>query len=427
MRLLSRLIGGKESSSLSGFRQENRLVLGVYMKQIRRVTLALIIASSLGLTLAQNTTLQWWDYYNDTAQEGVEALIAAYEEAHPDVTIERTYIGFGDLKARIIQAAATSTMPDILIVDNPDHQAMASQGALADLSSYIADWAPKDQYFGGAWSSTVYEDKNYGVPYDSNATALYYNQDLLDEAGVSVPTTWDELRDAAAALTSGDRSGFCLSLIATEEGTFTYLPFLWGNGGDIPEISSESNIEALTLLNAMMNEDGSISKAALNWSQGDANNQFLAGKCAMMINGPWQLPSLTEAGINFGVSTWPNNGTPTSILGGENFAIGAGSNIEAAWATIEWMTQPENLLEAHLISNHFPNREDIAADPAFNDDPIKKTFTEQIAVAKARAYGPNYPQISEQIMAMVQSVLIGARTPEQAATDTATAITPLLP
>ncbi len=394
---------------------------------LRPVALSLVTAACLGTAFAQSTTLQWWDYYNETAEKGVQALIAAYEEAHPDVKIERTYVGFGDLKARIIQAAATGTMPDILIVDNPDHQAMAAQGALADLTSYISSWAPKDQYFGGAWSSTVYQDKNYGVPYDSNATALFYNSDLLEEAGIGVPQTWDELREAAKTLTSNDRSGFCLSLIATEEGTFTYLPFLWGNGGDIPDIGSEANIAALALLNAMMNEDGSVSKAALNWSQGDANNQFLAGKCAMMINGPWQLPSLTEAGIRFGVSAWPNNGTPTSILGGENFAIGTGSNVDTAWAVIGWMTQPEHLLEAHLISNHFPNREDIAADPAFNDDPIKKIFTEQIAVAKARAYGPNYPQISEQIMAMVQSVLIGARTPEQAAADAASVITPLLP
>lgn len=397
------------------------------MQKIRRTTLSLVAASSLSLSLAQGVTLQWWDYYNETAQAGVEELIAAYEAANPDVNIERTYIGFGDLKARIIQAAATGTMPDLLIVDNPDHQAMAAQGALADLTSYIGSWPSSDQYFEGAWSSTVYEDKNYGVPYDSNATALYYNRDLLEAAGVSVPTTWDELRETARALTDGDRSGFCLSLIATEEGTFTYLPFLWGNGGDLTDVGGGANIEALTLLNAMMNEDSSISKAALNWSQGDANNQFLAGKCAMMINGPWQLPSLNEAGINFGVSTWPNNGTPTSILGGENFAIGAGSNVDAAWAVIDWMTQPENLLNAHLVSNHFPNREDIAADPAFNDDPVKKVFTEQIAVAKARAYGPNYPQVSEQIMAMVQSVLIGARTPEQAAADASAAITPLLP
>ena len=384
------------------------------------------LIGSLGVVSAQ-TTLQWWDYYNESSQRAVEDLITRYEAEHPDVTIERTYIGFGDLKARIIQAAATGTMPDIVIVDNPDHQAMAAQGALADLTTYIQNWPDAKEYFAGPWSSTIYENKNYGVPYDSNATALFYNADMLKEAGLTPPQTWEELRTAAQTLTTGDRSGFCLSLIATEEGTFTYLPFLWGNGGDITDVGAQANIDALTLLNAMMNEDGSISKAALNWSQGDVNNQFLAGKCAMMINGPWQLPALNEAGIAFDVAPWPNNGTPTSILGGENFAIGANTNVEAAWNVIDWMTKPENLLPAVIISTHFPNRADLAANKAFTDNPIKNLFTEQVAVAKARAYGPNYPQISEQLMAMVQSVLIGARTPEQAAADAATAIQPLLP
>ena len=384
------------------------------------------LIGSLGTVSAQ-TTLQWWDYYNESSQRAVEDLITRYEAEHPDVTIERTYIGFGDLKARIIQAAATGTMPDIVIVDNPDHQAMAAQGAFADLTSYIQDWPDAEQYFDGPWSSTVYEDKNYGVPYDSNATALFVNTDMLEEAGLTPPQTWEELRAAAQTLTTGDHSGFCLSMIATEEGTFTYLPFLWGNGGDLTDVGAQENIDALALLNAMMNEDGSISKAALNWSQGDVNNQFLASKCAMMINGPWQLPALNDADIAFDVSPWPNNGTPTSILGGENFAIGVNTNVEAAWDVIDWMTDPENLTPAVIISTHFPNRADVAADAAFTDDPIKNLFTEQVAVAKARAYGPNYPQISEQLMAMVQSVLIGARTPEQAAADAATAIQPLLP
>ena len=99
------------------------------------------LVSSLGTALAQ-TTLTWWDYYTDgTTNQVMDNYITNYEAAHPDVTIERTSIGFGDLKARIIQAAATNTMPDIVIIDNPDHQAMAAQGALADLTSYISTGA----------------------------------------------------------------------------------------------------------------------------------------------------------------------------------------------------------------------------------------------------------------------------------------------
>ncbi|MGL4609278.1 MAG: ABC transporter substrate-binding protein [Trueperaceae bacterium] len=401
----------------------------VFRRSFSYGIVALLALFFLGASQAQ-TTLIWWDYYTSgAANDAMNDLIAAYEAANPDVIIERTTVGFGDLKPRIIQAAATNTMPDIVIIDNPDHQAMAAQGALADLTSYISEWEGKDIYYEGPWSSTLYDGKNYGVPFGSNATTLYYNVELLEEAGVEPPKTWDELRETAKTLTSGDRAGFCLSLINSEEGTFTFLPFIWGNGGDIPTIGDDKSVEALALLNAMMNEDKSIPKDVLNWGQGDVNNQFMAGKCAMQINGPWQVPGLEEANLEFtwNVSDWPNNGTPTSILGGENFALGNGDNVEAAWDVISWVSEPENLLPALISTGYIVNREDLANDPAFTDDPVTAVFANQVAVAKARAYGPSYPEISAEIMNMVQGVLAAGVTPEDAAATAAAAIEPLLP
>ncbi len=400
------------------------------MNMAAKSIVSLSILLMLGSVGAQQTTLTWWDYFNaDNLNQAIMDMIADYEAANPDIKIERTPIGFGDLNARIIQGAATGTLPDILIVDNPDNQALAAQGALADITDYVQNWEYKDAYFDGPWASTLYQGRNYGVPFDSNATALFYNIDLLNEAGYDAPpATWDALREMAAALTEGDRSGFCLSLTATEEGTFTFLPFVWGNGGDIDSIGGEASGEALTLLNSMMNEDQSIPRSALQWGQGDANNQFLAGTCAMMINGPWQLPGIRAANPDFDwdVAAWPNNGTPTSILGGQNFAIGAGANADAAWDVIAWVTQPDNLLKMYETSGFITNREDLADAEIFTSDPLIAKFVEAVSVAKPRAYGPNYPQISQAIMNMVQSVLVGGRTPEQARMDAAAAIEPLL-
>jgi multiple sugar transport system substrate-binding protein len=398
--------------------------------------ITLLVAFVLSLTSVASAqdpiTLEWWDYLGgDNDTEAIEDLIARYQAAHPNVTIERTVIPFGDLKTRVIQAAATGTMPDIVIIDNPDHQSMAAQGAFADITDLIADWPDVDQYFEGPWASTIYEGRSYGIPFKSNATALFYNTDLLAEAGYDAPPeTWEELREVALALTEGDRYGFCFSGVATEEGTFTVLPFLWGNGSDIQTIGDEASIETLTFLNTLINEDQSVPTSVLNLTQGDVNNLFMAGQCAMMINGPWQIPGIMEnADVTFewGVSGWPYNVEPTSILGGENFAIGAGSDVEAAWDVISWAVQPENLIPTLQINGQLPGRADAAADPYFTEeDPLRAVFTQQVAVAKPRAYGPNYPQMSEEIMRMVQGVLTGAQTPEEAAAAAQAVIQPLL-
>lgn len=396
----------------------------------RFVRTALFVTGAASTLAQAQTTLEWWDYYTDGANNAaVSTLIEKYEQAHPDVTINRTTIPFGDLKARIIQAAATGTMPDLLIIDNPDHQAIAAQGALADLTDVMADWEAKDLYFEGPWSSTMYEGRNYGVPFGSNATALFYNKDAFAEAGIEgPPETWEELRETAQQLTTGGRSGFCLSLINTEEGTFTFLPLLWQAGGDVPTVGGEPTVEALGFLNTLMNEDGSVSRAAISWGQGDVYNQFIGGQCAMMINGPWQLPVIREENLVFewDVASWPQNEESASSLGGENFAVGNSADVEAAWRVLEWMTQLENLKEALLINGYLPNRSDMVEDPAFLEDPAKAVFVDMVAIAKARAYGPNYPEISQQIMTMVQSVLAGGQSPEEAAQAAAATIEPLL-
>jgi len=98
--------------------------------------LVVLVFSLISFASAQDQiTLEWWDYLNggnDT--KAIEDLISRFQESHPNITIERTVIPFGDLKTRVIQAAATGTMPDIVIIDNPDHQSMAAQGAFADIT-----------------------------------------------------------------------------------------------------------------------------------------------------------------------------------------------------------------------------------------------------------------------------------------------------
>lgn len=397
---------------------------------MKRFMIAVLALALLVTASAQTITLRWWDYMTDEANSAAnDNAIARFMAAHPNIIIERTAYTFGDLKAAIIRAAATRTMPDIVIIDNPDHQAMAAQGALTDMTELIQQWPDRELYFAGPWSSTVFEGRNYGVPWRSNATALYYNETLLTEAGLAPPTNWEELRSAAKALTAPGRFGLCFSAVPTEEGTFTFLPFLWQAGGDIPTLGDEASIETLAYWNTLINEDQSVSPAITTWSQGDALLQFMAGRCAMMINGPWQLPAIRAETLDFSwnVAPWPRHRECASALGGENFAIGLGANVEAAWEVIRWLAQPEQLEVYLLECGMLPNRADMAEDPVWHEDPILAQFIDMVAIARARAYGPNYPQISEQIMTMVHNVIAGGQAPEVAAAEAARIIQPILP
>ena len=71
--------------------------------------------------------------------------------------------------------------------------------------------------------------------------------------------------------------------------------------GDETDLKSPQVAEALQLWKDLVDE-GSVSKSAVNWKQSDVNDQFIAGKAAMMLNGPWQIPSLQKAKVDFGVA-----------------------------------------------------------------------------------------------------------------------------
>jgi multiple sugar transport system substrate-binding protein len=378
------------------------------------------------------TTLTWWDYY--TGSDGWDALLmqqfAEYAKTNPNVELKRTPIPFGDLKSKLIQATATNTMPDFVVIDNPDHQAFASQGALADITDKVKGLNWSSAYFKGPYSSTVFKGRNYGVPFVSNATAMYYNADLLKSAGYNTPpSTWAGLRAAAKKLTTNDRYGFCFSAVGSEEGTFNFLPFLWTTGSDLQTVGDAGSIKAANFLADLVNKDKSVSKAVINWGMGDVYQQFAAQKCAMMINGPWQVPNFKNDKVSFkwGVAPWPKDKVGVSILGGENLALGNGKNVDEAFKFLVWYANPERLKAAQLKLGVLPNRNDMSKDPAWANDPIQKVFLQQVSVAKPRAYGPKYPQISEQVWTLFQSAITGKLTGANAAKVAGQAIQPLLP
>mgnify|MGYP000273193676 FL=1 len=68
---------------------------------------------------------------------------------------------------------------------------------------------------------------------------------------------------------------------------------------------------------------GSMSKEVINWTQGDVMNQFISGNIAMMVNGPWQVPTMREQApdLNWDVTLLPKDAEYASCLGGENFGV----------------------------------------------------------------------------------------------------------
>lgn len=375
----------------------------------------------------EQITIRWWDFQpNEAMIKALNDLIAAYEKEHPNVKIERMFVPFADIKNKLLLGSAAGQLPDIVMIDGPDHQAFASAGVLADITEQVKAWGEADQYFEAPWNATMYEGKNYGVPVSNNNLGLYYNADLLKEAGIEPPKTWDELKTAAQKLSKNGVYGLAVAAPKSEQLTFQFLPFLWQSGSDLTRIDDPGTAETLKLYKALI-DSGAMSKDVLTQDQQATFLQFMAGKAAMVLSGPWQLPALKDASFNWGLVDLPAGKEKATILGGDNWAITATSkHKDIAWDIIKFSQKPEYLKPLLIGGARIPSRKDLINDDYWQIDQYMKIFADQHQYAKARAYGPNYPKISEAVQDMVQQTVTGVKSPEDAVKEATDKIKPLL-
>jgi multiple sugar transport system substrate-binding protein len=385
----------------------------------KRLSVILAIAAITPLALAacsggggggnsdsDSTTLSILDYYNNEpdntlVQTGLDACATEL-----GVKIKRETVPGADLMTKVLQQASSKTLPDVLMLDNPDLQQVAATGALADLGDY---GVTADGFAKGITDASSYEGKLYGLAPVVNTIAIFYNTDILSAAGITPPKTWDELKTAAKALTTGDQYGIAFSAPANYEGSWQFLPAMWTNGGDEKDLTSPEVAEALQLWVDLV-DSGSASQSVVNWTQGDVKDQFVAGKAAMMVNGPWNIPALNEApNVKWDVVQFPVNKagqTPIAPLGGEVWTApltGNKDKQEKAAKFVECLSSDKNELAWAKARQMVPTKTALAAQFK-EENPNLSAFVDQVANARSRTgeLGEKWPDAATVIYEAIQ-------------------------
>lgn len=308
-----------------------------------------------------------------------------------------TYMVQDSMEQKLLTAIASNEVPDIVLWDRFNTGVYAPKGALAPIDDYIAkDNIDMSQFYAPAVDEMTADGIVYGIPLTVDTRVLFYNKDMLAQAGVDPAsiTDWNSLRDAAVKLTKWDgdklvQSGFSLK----DVGLFNnWIGQAGGKMIDdsvnppVAAFNTEAGLTVLEYWNQLLNEDKVYQ---LGFEDGFGGDGFKAGKVALAFNGPWTLESYKEAGLNFGVIGQPEgyHGEKSAMMGGFGLVIPNGSkNPDAAWEFIKWWTmQPENGVEFCKISGNLPANINAAKDPYFTEDEILKVFTETLEYAGIRS------------------------------------------
>lgn len=404
------------------------------------MTAAMAASMFTGVTAvsaAEPTEVTFWHYWENEA-DLLKEFCDRYNETQSDIKVVPTFVARDELMKQYTIGAVSGELPDIGLVDSPDMASYIALGVFEDITDSIKGWEDYEQFYKGPMSSCMDAEGNiYGIPDNTNCLSVLCNMDMLKAAGFEEPPkTWSEFRDVCEKVSDPENGvyGFSMSAIGNEEGTFQFIPWLYGSGATVENVDSAEGVQCFSLLSDLVT-NGWMSKEVANWNQGDALNAWVAGKAAMVESGPWQIGQLD--GEFKDTVTWEyaytpipanDNGAQASVIGGENFGVCAGSEKKDECVEfLKWLHSADMNAEWCERAGKLPVRADsAAAKDIWTADARFKVFTDSMEFAVARGPHESWPSISEALYTAEQATLLGEKDAETAAKDAAAAIKPIL-
>lgn len=392
---------------------------------MRSVLLATAAAVALvGTASAQDVTLQFWD--NQQTESGLsqfqQAAVDRFMAENPDIKVEVTTIPYPEYQQRLLTAVQGGNAPDIATLDQIWVAAFAQAGAVSDLTDFASSAGlSRDKFFGGAWDSAVVDGSLYGIPFNVDVWQFsFYNQDLLDAAGVAPDdlTTFDGLRAAAEKLTSEGQFGVGLFSHRGEDTVVVMNSFIFSNGGEVLNAAGECALDEAPAVEAMEYLQDLAQFAPdgiLNANSGTMRELFLNGSLAVEFWPALEQPTLQGSDINWGFvnGTVGDAGTAIGTFGGWNLAVFESSaNKEAAQKFIEFMVRED--VNGDVVDLIPAN---VAAAEAFleanREGPAE--ILAHLGNAKPRPLSARYLEVAEIQMTLYQDIFSGATVAEAAA------------
>ena len=384
-----------------------------------------------GESAGGKTEVTFWHFWR---QEWITPLIANFERAHPDIHVVDEQLTWQAGQEKIQAAIAAGNAPDLCELGSTWLPRFAASDVLLDLTP-VADSLRGEV---GHWEAATQNGRVYGLPWVVGTRALFWNRALFRAAGLDTtraPDTWDELLTAATRLSRlPGVKGFGLNAGERYVLFKKFMPFAWGNGGEIltPDgrhaaFDSPANAAALAFY-------VQLAKESLIEKQDVIDRAFMAGQVGMMVSGAWNLRVFAEdaPGLQFEVGLIPrpapDRGRHASFAGGEYLVVFAASKQAAAATELaRFLIGKESAVALCRAARSVqPAAIGAAADPYYQAEPKDRLFVEQLATAVAPPPHPRWGEMEEVLDQAIEAALYEKKTPVAAVHDAGAGLETLL-
>jgi multiple sugar transport system substrate-binding protein len=372
--------------------------------------------------------------------EVISRQLERFRRLNPSITVElRSTPDASDQRRQLYVQwlNAHAPDPDVLQLDVVWTAEFAAAGWIAGLDSYSP---PVDHFVDATLNANRWNGRLFALPWFVDVGMLYWRTDLVPHA----PATLEELTMLAAAAQRdhGVPFGFVWQGARYEGLVTVFLEQLGAHGGRILDadghvtVDSENAVAALTAMRDQIVASGITPEAVLSWQEEQARLAFQNGQAAFMRNWPYAYallndPSRSRVSGRFAVAPVPGaaGGAPTAALGGSQLAINAFSDQpDEAWRLIEFLLQPEQMVERAQIAGQFPPRTDLYEGEALAAAlEISPAAALQVIVrAVPRPVSPVYSQLSDILQVSLHRALTRQQEPRAALVEAADAMRGLL-
>jgi multiple sugar transport system substrate-binding protein len=380
-------------------------------------------------------TISFWHGYTGLAAKQINKMAAQYSADHPGVTVKPFFLGDNSAALQKIETGIVGGVyPDISYLYGSFATNIAAVPQTVILNDYIqndpnVNW---DDFWAVCQRAATVDGKIVGFPALVDNLALVYNKKLFDQAGLAYPTsswTWTDFRNAAMKLTdpAAKQFGWSMQGDQTDSTTWRFMPFLWSATGDLLNadnskavFNSPQGVKALTLIQQMATDDHSV--YVDNSPGGETSlGLFTSGHIAMYSDGPWDLPTVRDSGMDFGVTTIPKDQVTATISGPDNWVVfnNGPARVQAAVDFLKWFTAPQQDIQWAIATGLLPIRQSESQLPDYQtfldkNPGVENWVANQVNAIKNLPQVEAFPKISEAVATAVTSALLGKATPQQA-------------
>ncbi|WP_328473160.1 ABC transporter substrate-binding protein [Streptomyces sp. NBC_00448] len=382
-------------------------------------------------------TVELWHGQTDVGRAAIEGLVAEFNRTHPTIRVDP---GGGVLSDSMLQkvtaALASGSYPDIAYIFGSDLASVARSPKVVDLTATVRNGpTPWNRFWPASRDAVTVNGRVRAAPAVLDSLAVICNKKLFAAKGLALPRpgwTWQEFTETAKALSDTGAGVFGTGWpgVGDEDTVWRLWPMVWDLGGEVVASDghsigfADSGVKALETVAALA-KDRSVYVDPKPGSE-QMYQVYNSGRMGMVVAGPWALPDIIQAKIDYQVVPLPSySRKPITIAGPDTWTLfdNGSARVAAARTFVSWLIQPAQDVRWGIKTGSLPLSRATEATPQWIAQSHRiaalTVFTKALETARVRPNHAAYPQISAALGQAIVSVLLGRATPAKAMHDCA--------